>query len=251
MSSRFAVAPAPRQRKRGKTKAAAGRACAPPNAGASMLPRRFLLPLVLTVALALAAVSGPAAPASDATAFMNELIGKALESLGNKKLTEADREKQFRVILDQDFDVPRIARFVLGPYWDTASEQERQKFLKLFEDYIVHAYTARFSQYNGEQVKVTGSRAVSETTALVNSQVLSTTGGPPTKVDWRVRRQDNDFKIVDINVEGVSLLLTQREQFGAVIQRAGDGVAGLNRTLEEKLASGDTSLAAPPLPERR
>jgi phospholipid transport system substrate-binding protein len=87
---------------------------------------------------------------------------------------------------------------------------------------------------------------------LVSSQVLRTDGAPPAKVDWRVRKDNaGGFKIVDIDVEGVSMLLTQREEFGSVIQRSGGDIAGLNKTLEQKLASGDTSLAAPPLPQSR
>src|SRR6266851_3526021 len=66
-----------------------------------------------------------------------------------------------------------------------------------------------------------------------------------------VRKQDNDYKVVDIDVEGVSMLVTQREEFGSVIQRSGGTIAGLNKTLQERLASGDTSLAAPPLPQKQ
>ena len=56
-----------------------------------------------------------------------------------------------------------------------------------------------------------------------------------------MRKADDGFKIVDVDVEGVSMVLTQREEFSSVIQRSG-GLAGLNKTLQEKLASGDTSL---------
>jgi phospholipid transport system substrate-binding protein len=216
------------------------------------LLRRPLFLLVLVASLGLAAATGRAAPATDAaTAFVSDLLGKALQSLADKSMSEEQREKQFRTMLDTKFDMPRISRFVLGRYWTTASEQDRQNFQKLFEDYVVRAYSARFSQYSGEQVKVTGARPESETVTLVTSQIIRTNGAPPAKIDWRVRKQDNDLKIVDIDVEGVSMLVTQREEFGSVIQRSGGTVAALNKTLQERLASGDTSLAAPPLPQKQ
>jgi phospholipid transport system substrate-binding protein len=215
------------------------------------LLRRPLFLLVLVASLGLAAARGHAAPSGDATAFVNDLLGKALQSLSNKALSDEQREKEFRAMLDTKFDMPRISRFVLGRYWTTASDQDKQNFQKLFEDYVVHAYAARFSQYSGEQVKVVGARPESETVTLVTSQILRANGAPPAKIDWRVRKQDNDYKIVDIDVEGVSMLVTQREEFGSVIQRSGGTIAGLNKTLQERLASGDTSLAAPPLPQKQ
>lgn len=216
------------------------------------LLRRPLFLLVLVASLGLAAATGRAAANTEAaTTFVSDLLSKALQSLADKSLTDEQREKQFRTMLDTKFDMPRISRFVLGRYWTTASEQERQNFQKLFEDYVVRAYSARFSQYSGEQVKVTGARPESETVTLVTSQIIRPNGAPPAKIDWRVRKQDNDLKIVDIDVEGVSMLVTQREEFGSVIQRSGGTVAALNKTLQERLASGDTSLAAPPLPQKQ
>jgi phospholipid transport system substrate-binding protein len=214
-----------------------------------MTSRRMLF----VTAFAIAAAWGPApvraAPAGDAAGFITTLVNEALKALDNKELSQDDRAKQFRTLLDHDFDMPRIARFVLGRYWNEANDQDKQRFQKLFEDYVVRSYAQRFSEYSGETVKITGQRAESEVSTLVMSHILRPNGAPPAKVDWRVRKTDAGFKIVDVDVEGVSMVLTQREQFGSVIQRNG-GVAGLNRELEQKLASGDNSLAAPILPKR-
>jgi phospholipid transport system substrate-binding protein len=68
-------------------------------------------------------------------------------------------------------------------------------------------------------------------------------------VDWRVRKADGRFKIVDVHVEGVSMALTEREEFGSVIQRKG-GVAGLNKALEEKFARGDATPLGAPAPNQ-
>ncbi|HZB92467.1 MAG TPA: ABC transporter substrate-binding protein [Stellaceae bacterium] len=205
--------------------------------------------LVLIVGLTLAAGGVEAdAPAATPSSFISGLVDSAVGALANKQLTQEDRAKEFHALLDRDFDMPRISRFVLGRYWKEASDTERQHFLQLFEEYVVRSYAQRFAQYSGETVKVTGARPEGETTTLVQSEVLQTSGAPPAKVDWRVRKDEDGFKIVDVDVEGVSMVLTQREEFSSVIERAG-GVAGLNRELEQKLASGDTTMAAP-LPKK-
>jgi len=232
--------------------AAPSRVAATAKAAAPMsFLRRPLFLLVLVASLGLAAATGRAATTTDATAFVNDLLSKALQSLADKSMSDEQREKQFRATLDANFDMPFISRFVLGRYWRTASDQDKQAFQKLFEDYVVRAYSARFSQYSGEQVKVTGARPENDTVTLVTSQIIRPNGAPPAKIDWRVRKQGNELRVVDIDVEGVSMLVTQREEFGSVIQRSGGTVAALNKTLQERLASGDTSLAAPPLPQKQ
>jgi phospholipid transport system substrate-binding protein len=209
-----------------------------------MFPRRLLRLLILVIGVSLAAGGLGRAASTDPATFINELVDQALKALDNKQLSNEDRARQFRDLLDHDFDMARIARFVLGRYWNEASEQDRQQFQKLFEEYVVRGYAQRFSDYSGEKVKITGSRAEGETSTVVQSQIIRTDGAPPAKVDWRVRKVDDGFKIVDVDVEGVSMVITQREEFSSVIQRSG-GLAGLNKTLQEKLASGDTSLGSP------
>ncbi len=212
-----------------------------------MLLRHPLRLFVLVLGLGLAGAGASAD--GDAAGFVNDLVTRALKALDNKQLPSEDRARQFRDLLDHDFDMTRIARFVLGRYWNEAREDEKQQFQKLFEEYVVRAYAQRFSEYSGETVKITGSRPESETNTLVQSQIIHTNGAPPAKVDWRVRKDGGNFKIVDVDVEGVSMIVTQREEFSSVIQRSG-GIAGLNKTLQEKLASGDNSLASPPLPKQ-
>lgn len=208
---------------------------------------RVFLP-VLILALTLTLTLGVArAATADPTALIQGLVQQALQALTDKQASEQLRQDKFRALLDQNFDIPRIARFVLGRYWTLANDSERQEFDRLFEQWIVRTYSTQFNQYSGEQVKVTGSRAESDDSTVVSSQIIRTNGGPPVKVDWRVRKNDDGgSKIVDVNVEGVSMALTEREQISSVIDRNGGSVAGLNKTLEEKLASGDVPRAAIP-----
>ena len=196
--------------------------------------------VLLLIALPLAIAAGPAAAAPDtgdakATAFMNGLWSQALDLL-NKKRPSAERQAQFRELFHKDFDTPGIARFVLGRYWRTASPEEKQEFLKLFDSYVVYVYTARLSDFQGEQFKITGARP-DQDSMLVSTDV-STPGAPqPLRVDWRLISDDGAYKISDVIVDGVSMLVTQRSEFASIIQRHGGQVQGLIDLMREKTAS--------------
>jgi phospholipid transport system substrate-binding protein len=115
---------------------------------ADMMRRSLLTSLFVLIATASLAAPPPVNPA-DAAAFMNQLWASAVEVL-NKKADPAAREARFRQLFHEDFDCPGIARFVLGRYWRSASEEEQQEFVRLFEDYVVFVYTARLGDFGGE-----------------------------------------------------------------------------------------------------
>jgi phospholipid transport system substrate-binding protein len=183
-----------------------------------------------------------AAPPQDAAGFIDGLVGEALDTLRNPALSEAAREDRFEALLRRDFDMPRIARYVLGRYWSQASDTERRDFAQLFETWVVRTYAARLSQYKGETVKVLGARPEGDMGAVVGTEILHP-AGPPTKVEWRVGHSDGAFKILDITVIGVSMALTGREEIASAIQRSGGTVAGLNRALADKLGAGAVASA--------
>lgn len=218
-------------------------AIAPPrpvaSASACSLLRRFGIGLT-TVALVLVTLGrAQLAPAADAASIVNELLANALGMLADKNLSEGKRAEQFRALLEQDFDMPRITHFVVGTYWDGASDDERQTFMRLFEQWIVSSYSQGFKAYDGESVKVTGSRIGGENTVIVSSEIVDRTGDTGAKVDWVLRREDQSYKIVNINVEGISLVMAEREQILAVIERSGGTIGGANHALQEKLASAN------------
>lgn len=206
-----------------------------------MLRRTLLLTApALGVSLALAS-KARAAPAQSAEAFITTLANDALKTL-SEKLPEAEIEKRFRVLLEKNFDLRRIGRFVLGRYWNGASDGEKRDFQKLFEDYVVRSYSLRFSEYSGETVKVTGSRPQSQENSIVASQILPTDGSPPVKLDWIVAKTGDDYRIIDVSVSGVSMSVTHRQEFAAVIEKTGGGVTALNKALQDKLNGATAAL---------
>jgi phospholipid transport system substrate-binding protein len=215
------------------------RSVARPGGPRKLAPR--ICSFLLLIALPLAMAAGPTRAATSdgsdakATAFMNQLWSHALELL-NKKTSTAERQARFRELFHNDFDSPGIARFVLGRYWRTASPEEQKEFLKLFEEYVVYVYTARLSDFEGEQFKISGARP-DEGSVIVSSDVTAPGAPTPLKVDWRLVNDDGAYKISDVIVEGVSMLVTQRSEFASIIQRHGGQVQGLLDLMREKTAS--------------
>ena len=196
------------------------------------MTRRFLL----TTLLLLIAIESPAAPPSgitaDADVFMNELWTRAVEVL-SKKLPVEERLARFRQLFHADFDGPGIARFVLGHYWRSASPEEQQEYMRLFEDYVVFVYGTRLSNFSGETFKVRGTRTDGNGT-IVSTDILNPGGEPPIKVDWRLVSDNGAFKINDVVIEGISMMMTQRSEFASVIQRHGGQIGGLLVLMREK-----------------
>jgi len=194
--------------------------------------RAFCTALLLMGVIAVAqpaAATGEASPA--AFAFIQELGNDAVKELTNPAIPQSERAARFRRLLVDRFDMAAISKFVLGRYWRSTNEAQRAEFQQLFVDFIVDSYSARFSEYLGEGVKVTGSDAADDGTILVRSKI-DMPSSEDVRVDWRLRGADGKFAIVDIIVEGVSMDVTQRSQFASTIQDR--GVNGLIEALRTK-----------------
>ena len=185
--------------------------------------------------LTILAAAPRAGAAEDPRVFVNTLGTRAIEVLG-PGVSATQRLARFRELFHNDFDIPGIGQFVLGRYWRTASPQEQQEFLGLFQEYIVQAYSARLGQYSGAPFRVTGSRESGGET-VVTSEIERPGGGAPVQVDWFLINPGGAYKITDVYVGGVSMKVTQRDEFASVIQRNGGQVGPLLAQLRQKVAA--------------
>ena len=198
--------------------------------------RRSLLSCFFALIAQAPLAAPPPANSADAVAFMNQLWDRAVILLNNK--TESTiRMARFRELFRADFDCPGIAHFVLGRYWRNASSEEQQEFVKLFEDYIVFAYTAQLSNFGGETMKVRGSRSDGDG-VIISTDMISPSRTSPLRIDWRLVSDNGSYKISDVIVEGISMAVTtQRSEFAAVVQRNGGQIRGLFPLMREKTSS--------------
>ncbi len=195
------------------------------------MTRRLLLFTTCILVAGIAFARHPAA-ASEPAAVIANLGNEALKVLGTN-VEPSQRVARFRELFRADFDVPGIARFVLGRYWRLATPAQQQEFVKLFTDYIAFVYANRLAEYSGETLRVTGTRPAPDG-QMVSSEIIRTTGQPPARVDWLLTPENGAYKISDVIVEGVSMAVTQRSEFASVIQRNGGQVQGLITALRQK-----------------
>lgn len=176
------------------------------------------------------------AAAKDAENFIRQMGNKAFASLSEGGISDDQRTERFKALLEEAFDLPRIARFTLGRYWRVATDDEKSEYVALFEKFVILAYATRFQDLSGKKFMVLQSRDISANQSLVLSEIVIP-NQPAVKINWRVRSKEEKHKITDVMVEGISMSVTQRDEFVSVIRQTGGKVAGLINALRKKTSS--------------
>ena len=186
--------------------------------------------LVLAMALVLwVPAAASAAGSGGAEGYVGELAQEAIALSRSGPDGQAGRLEQ---LLDRSTDIPLVGRLVLGRYWRTASAEQRKDYLELFRGYVLAGITRRLGGSNGvEKVEVTGSRPGRGQDSMVATLVTLGNGAAPSPIEWRVRRTGDGYRIIDAAVEGVSLVVTNRNEFGAIVAKS--GLDGLLQQLRE------------------
>lgn len=200
------------------------------------LARRWLLSAagLAPLALLLHGGGGRAAVSADAAQQMIQEVGaQVLAVLRDPALDNQQKFDRLVALLDGPIDLEIIARLILGRHWRTASETQRAEYTELFRAFALDNLASRLHVYDGQDFEIVGARAVNERDAVVATRVTGA-GRQPLKVDWRVRDRGNgELVAIDVVIEGVSLIITQRSEFSAVIERS--GMDGLLAELRERV----------------
>ncbi|MGH6983698.1 MAG: MlaC/ttg2D family ABC transporter substrate-binding protein [Stellaceae bacterium] len=183
---------------------------------------------------ALIALPGASRAQSGAGAFMAKLGDQVIQLIGNQQAPVADRKQKFATLMNQSFDVDGISRFVLGRYYRTASDSERQQFEQVFDKYMIDVYWGHFNQYTGQRFVVTKKTPEGTDTTLVYSQIIQPGGQKPVNVVWRVVNNGGKYQISDVSIEGVSELVSYRDEFSSAISQNGGSVSALINQLKQK-----------------
>ena len=165
--------------------------------------------------------------------FFVENLGKeVVEKVSNVNLSESERNVNFRELYLNSFDNYYISRFVLGRYWKSLDSNMRKQFVKSFNDYIVATYAPKFKGWEGTFKAVDS--LIENNYYNVKMNVLNK-NGPTLKLMWKIYLDKNkNFKILDVNIDGVSMLVTQRAEFMSVIKNNPKGVVGLIEAMNKK-----------------
>jgi phospholipid transport system substrate-binding protein len=131
----------------------------------------------------------------------------------------ADRRAAVRQIANEIFDFGEIARRSLGRYWQPLSEAQRAEFLGLFGDLLERSYISKIELYGGEKIVYSGERMDGDL-AIVSTKII-TKNGTEVPIDYRLFRRGDNWKVYDVNIEGISLVSNYRTQFNKIIQSSG------------------------------
>ena len=200
--------------------------------------RRPLATVVMTMCFYLAAAGSAAAEDKDPGGFLVALSQRAIAELSDQTIGDAERQQRFRELLETNFDMRAIGRFVLGVYARRAEPSEQAAFLAAFKEVLAQRFLPYFRDYRGEAFAV--DEVKSDPTNPKLSLVISSitlANGNQLPVGWRIRRSDGGFKIIDVVAEGVSLAITFRSEYTSVLKRSDGDLPGLTAELRTRIAS--------------
>jgi phospholipid transport system substrate-binding protein len=182
------------------------------------------------------------AQAQSAKDFVQKMGDSAIKQLTDKTLPDNERVKRMRTLLRDSFDETAVSRFVLGPYWNRATPEQRTEFQKLYEIVVAHNYAGLFKKYSGQTFQVQSDRALDNNTSVVYAQINQTNGAPAIPVEMQVDRDGDKWRATDIKVDGVSMPQTHRKEYSSVMGRNGiDGLLSAMRAKAKELEAAEPS----------
>lgn len=171
--------------------------------------------------------------------FAEETGKEIIAILKDESKSFTNRKEDFRKVLQTRFSLPSIARFVLARYWRRATDAQKERYLDLFEEATVTNYAAQFDNYNNETIDILSVRSGKKNSVIVSTQINRPSGGEPLKVDWYMAKskKTGEIKIVNLYVNGVSMSITQRSEYNAMVQSAKGDLDRFLDTLEAQTKS--------------
>ena len=145
--------------------------------------------------------------------FVKAFSDNAIAILSDKEISEQEKSKKFTSVVMSSIDLNLISKFVLSKVWKNATDDQKERYLKAFKIYFVNSYANKLNQYSGEKVKIIGSEVKGKYTIVDSNIVRDGTDTLQINLKWRILNRNGDIKIIDLNIEGISLIIAQREEF--------------------------------------
>ena len=145
--------------------------------------------------------------------FVSNFADQAIEILSDESISENDKASRFTNVVMNAIDLNLISKFVLSKTWKNSTDEQKERYLIAFKDYFINSYANKLDQYSGEQVQIVGSKAAGKYVIVESNIVREGTDTLKINLKWRLIKRDGDIKIIDLNIEGISLVIAQREEF--------------------------------------
>jgi len=145
--------------------------------------------------------------------FVSNFADSAINILSDNEILEGEKNSKFTDLVMSAIDLNLISKFVLSKTWKNATDDQKGRYIQAFKDYFINSYANKLDQYSGEQVEVVDAEEAGKY-VIVNSFIYRE-GTDTLKINlkWRLLNRDGEIKIIDLNIEGISLIIAQREEF--------------------------------------
>ena len=151
-------------------------------------------------------------------------IYRELSVISDLNLNESEQKEKLVFLFDKYVDVKIISRAVLGGAWRKASAEEKNRFTSAFKEYVSNKYGKQFSDFRGTKLKIQKSRDTGTKAGVLVSSYLTMPGRDSIKVIWQVSDGSGFVKLIDIKVEGVSMLSTERQEIRSKLKKASGSI---------------------------
>jgi phospholipid transport system substrate-binding protein len=181
--------------------------------------RKNLAPAFALVSATLL-LMGASAIAPGPREVVEKTVDQVLAVLKDQSLSADLRRDRIVEIAYERFDFTTMSKLVLAKYWKKFDAPQREAFLKEFKTFLAHRYGDRIDRYQEEKVEIVGDRSVTGGDAVVATRIQRPSGAP-VDVDYRLRSTDGVWRVIDVKIEGISLVSNYRDQFHEVLSKGG------------------------------
>ena len=165
--------------------------------------------------------------------FVQSTVNRASQIL-SKNISKEEKMKQLEIIAKETVDIIGIGYYSLGPKRKELDENQKKKYVKLFEGYFLKSFSSRLAEYTNPEIDVKDKKLINKNYTIVNSLLLGTSERPEVKIDWRIyTKEPNNPLIRDLIIEGLSLARTQKEEFNSILNSNNGDIDALFKILEK------------------
>ena len=169
----------------------------------------------------------------EADIFVQSTVNRASDIL-SKNISKDEKINGLKEIAKETVDIKGVGYYSLGSFRKNLDDNQKKKYLNLFESYFLKSFSSRLSEYTNPKIDVVGKKVLNKNYTIVNSLLVATSERPEIKIDWRIyTKNPEDPLIRDLIIEGLSLARTQKEEFGSILGSNNEDINVLFKTLEE------------------
>ena len=165
--------------------------------------------------------------------FVQSTVNRASQIL-SKNISKDEKINELKSIAKETVDIRGVGFYSLGSARKDLDENQKEQYLKLFENYFLKSFSSRLAEYTNPEINVNGKEKINENYTIVNSVLSATSDRPEVKIDWRIyTKNPKDPLIRDLIIEGLSLARTQKEEFSSILNSNNGDIEVLFKTLEK------------------